>query len=361
MKCAGRFHGAWLAATMVLGVVPRAIADAASDAKDLFTKGRELRAGGDCKGAAPLFRKAYQLLPTGLGSLRNLAECEEALSLYASSRRDWLELKRAVITVKDTKYDGWDADAAAAAARLAPKVSKLTVVLVDAEGEAKLEGKATEGLTITIGGEPLDRTLVGTELDRDPGTYAIKVEGGKTPAEQSETLGAGEKKSVKLAVTRLPADVVVKNDGEGSSELGKGVSGPDGDRTALRDTGATARTFGFIGLGVAGAAAIGAVAFVFVRSSALSQVESKCPKYASQPCGPSVKDDVDRGRTASTLVDVFGGIALVAGIVGVTLVLANPKPSSAATGSTGSSGASSLHLSPLAGHGTGGAMLWGSF
>ena len=346
MKPARRSVSALLVSVLMLGVVPNAFADAASDAKDLFTKGRELRAGGDCKGALPLFRKAYQLLPSGLGSLRNAAECEESLSLYASSRRDWLELKRSVLTAKDSKYDGWDADADAAAARLAPKLSKLTVVLVDADDDKPLEGKDLEGLSITIGGEPLERTLVGTELDRDPGTYAIKVEGGKAPAEQSVTLAAGEKKSVKLAIAHVPADAVVK-DGEGEGD-GKGAA-----TLPPRDTGATGRTFGWIGIGVAGAAAIGAVAFVFVRSSALSQVESKCPNYSSQPCGSNVKDDVDRGKMASTMVDVFGGVAIVAGIVGVTLVLANPKPASTSTGS--------LHLSPLAGYGTGGALLTGSF
>jgi hypothetical protein len=333
---------------MALGVVPQAFGDAASDAKDLFTKGRELRAAGDCKAAVPLFRKAYQLLPAGLGSLRNLAECEESLSRYASSRRDWLELKRAVITAKDPKYDGWDADAEAAAARLAPKVSRLTIVLVDAADDARLEGNALSGLTVTVGGELLDHSLIGTELDRDPGTYAITVEGGDEPAEQSVTLAPGEKKSVKLAVKPAKA-TVVKNEGDAGpvSEVG------GNDKLPERDTGATARTFGWIGIGVAGAAAIGAVAFVFVRSSALSQVESKCPNYASQPCGSNVKDDVDRGKTASTLVDVFGGVAIVAGIVGVTLVLANPKPSSTTT--------SSLNVSPLAGNGSGGAMLWGNF
>ena len=351
MKRSPRSVSALLAAVMVLGVAPRALADAASDAKDLFTKGRELRAGGDCKGALPLFHKAYQLLPSGLGSLRNLAECEESLSLYASARRDWLELKRAVLTVKDVKYDGWGTDADAAAARLAPKVSKLTLVLVDDDDDHKLEGKELEGLTITIGGEVLERTLIGTELDRDPGTYAIEVDGGQAPAKQSVTLGTGEAKSVKLAIKR-PTDMVVKNDGDAGVGVGAGAG--DGGAPPPRDTGATGRTFGWIGIGLAGASAIGAVAFVFVRSSALSQVESKCPNYTSQPCGSNVKDDVDRGKMASTMVDVFGGVAIVAGIVGVTLVLANGKPSSTTS-------SASLQISPLAGYGSGGAMLTGRF
>ncbi|HEY8089995.1 MAG TPA: hypothetical protein VIF09_19170, partial [Polyangiaceae bacterium] len=47
-----------------------ALADPVADAKDLFTRGRELRTRGDCTGALPLFRKAYELYPAGLGSER---------------------------------------------------------------------------------------------------------------------------------------------------------------------------------------------------------------------------------------------------------------------------------------------------
>src|SRR5437867_2115144 len=90
---------------------PPALASPETDAKDLFARGRELRANNDCGSAAPLFRKAWTVYPQGLGSLRNLAECEEQLGHFASSRRAWLDLKRALITApNDPKYDGWDKD-----------------------------------------------------------------------------------------------------------------------------------------------------------------------------------------------------------------------------------------------------------
>ena len=54
-------------------------ADAESDAKDLFARGRELRNKGDCANASPLFYKAWRIFPSGLGNLRNYAECEEQL------------------------------------------------------------------------------------------------------------------------------------------------------------------------------------------------------------------------------------------------------------------------------------------
>src|SRR5438270_653590 len=65
-------------------------ADAESDAKDLFARAHAMRKSGDCGGAVPLFRKAYAIYPKGLGSLRNIAECEEQIGHPASSRRAML-------------------------------------------------------------------------------------------------------------------------------------------------------------------------------------------------------------------------------------------------------------------------------
>ncbi len=73
-----------------LALARPARADDEADAKDLFERGRTLRASGDCASAAPLFRRAYAAYPAGLGSLRNLAECEESLGKWASARRSWL-------------------------------------------------------------------------------------------------------------------------------------------------------------------------------------------------------------------------------------------------------------------------------
>src|ERR1700761_8656544 len=90
---------AWLFATTAIATTlpPRAArADSAAEAKELFGHARELRGHGDCAGAVPLFRKAYEMYPAGLGSLRNLAECEESLQKFASARHAWLDLKQAL-------------------------------------------------------------------------------------------------------------------------------------------------------------------------------------------------------------------------------------------------------------------------
>lgn len=332
-----------LAAVLVLAMLPFASLARASeaDAKDLFVRGRELRAKGDCAGAVVLFRKAQQLFPAGLGSLRNLAECEEELGKFATSRRTWLDLKRAVITAKDPKYDGWEADADAAAARLQPKVARVTIeVMVKGEsGQAPMAESSK--LKVTVNGELLDARLVGTTLDRDAGTYAIKIEGGKELVEKSVVVVTGETKVVHLVVEENPAE--------------KGDKGGGTTTTFTPDVrpSNTLRTVGFVSIGVGVASFVGAGVMLAVRGSALSEIKGPCPTL--RDCPAEVQGAVDRGETASALVNVFTIVGVLGVGAGVALVLTHPSSSDPKSGTT------TVHLSPFASAQGGGASLWGSF
>lgn len=304
------------------------------DAKDLFARGRELRTKGDCAGAIPLFAKAWQLYPKGLGSLRNLAECNEHLGKYASARRAWLDLSRALLTVKDAKYAGWSEDAQAADARLAPKVARLTVVVHES-------GKGV-ALSVLVNGEVLDPKLLDIALDRDPGTYVVRVEGGKEPVEKSVSVASGEAKTVTLDVEHptTATTTVTTPKPEPKPILPEQPATTSGTRTA-----------GFVTLGVGGGAlAVAGIALV-VRQKALGDLKDACPYYESKPCPTSTESIVDRGKTASTLVTVFSVIGAVGIGTGVTLLVMGSSDSP----KTG------MALSPWAGPSGGGATLQGSF
>jgi hypothetical protein len=284
-------------------------ADPVSDAKDLFARGRDLRASGDCASAVVAFRKAYALYPAGLGSLRNTAECEEQLAHFASSRRAWLDLKRALVTMKDPKYDGWDRDAGDAAARLAPKVATLTVDVnvVGPNGETV----STDSVEVTVNGEKLPSTLLGTALDRDPGKYVVRVTGATVTTELSRdvTLTAGDGQRIALRVVVKQAEAPKTGGGEQPFVPHRSD-----------DAGAGRRTAGWITIAFGGAALVGAGISLIVRQNALSDLQSKCPNYGSTPCDSSLKPTVDRGGTASLLFDVLGVAGLVAVAGGIVLV-----------------------------------------
>jgi hypothetical protein len=325
----------WLllpAAVLVLGtgLVPAvARADPASDAKDLFARGRDMRARGDCAGAAGLFRRAWETFPEGLGSLRNLAECEEQLGHFASSRRAWLDLKRGLITTSDHKYDGWSQDADQAAARLAPKLATVTIDLnlVGPDGAATTGGK---GVDVTMDGEPLATVLIGTPLERDPGRHVVRVGGARVhdPQQKALDLAAGDTKRVAMRVVVTP-DKSDPNDA--AVPAAGGAQG--GSEPPIEDGGASARAtrrmIGWIAIGAGGASLVGAGISLGVRQAALNDVNGTCHNGM---CPNGWQSTVSRGDLAATLVNVLGAVGILGVAGGIVLLSTSADPATAHAG-----------------------------
>jgi hypothetical protein len=301
-------------ATLGLGA-RGARADATGDAKDLFARGRALRQQGDCVAAVQAFRTAYALYPAGLGSLRNVAECEERLGHFASARRAWLDLKRALVGNDDRKYDSWSTDAEEAAAHLA---SKLATLVIEVEGPEP---------QVSVDGEPLDPKLLSTPLDRDPGRYTVRATAGHGGAavEEAVDLVAGATRHVKLRppVLAIATATGASTPGDPSISMATSTARP-------ADTSAPppATTAGRILVGVGAASLVGAGISLVIRQSAAGDLDDACPTHVG--CSPSLQSTVDRGNTASVLFDVLGvaGVACVAG--GVALVLTSRHAAPAA-------------------------------
>jgi hypothetical protein len=295
-------------------------ADPASDAKDLFARGRDLRSQGDCASAVGFFRKAFDLYPAGLGSGRNLAECEEQLGHFASARRAWLDIKRALVTTDDRKYDGWSQDADKAAARLAPKLAVVTidVNVVGPAGAASPGG--SKGVDVTLDGEPLAPALLGTPLERDPGRHVVRAAGARVQDAQQKMidLAAGDSKRVALRVVVTP-EATDPNDAVAPAQ--PGVATPD---DAAEHSRQTRRTYGWISVGIGSAALVGALVSLVIRQTALNDVQNQCP--SEKNCSTSLQPEASRGQTASTLFDVLGVVGVLAAGAGVALVLTSASP-----------------------------------
>jgi hypothetical protein len=293
-------------------------ADPMSEAKDLFAHGRELRLAGDCGNAADLFRKAYQLFPAGLGSLRNLAECEESLAHFVSAKHAWSELLRAVHATDETKYAGWEGDADAAVARLAPKVAALAIDLdvVSPRGD-RLKAANVD---VLVDGEKLAPALVGTPIERDPGHHVARVTGTGVEGqpEGSVELAAGESKRVTLRV-------VVQGQGAsaGGAPTVRAAVGPAHDEDSART-----RAFGFGALGVSAASLVGAAVAFGIRQSALDTLNGQCPRHVQ--CDPSLQSTVDRGSSAQSAAIVLGVVSGIALASGVVMLILAPRRAHAA-------------------------------
>jgi tetratricopeptide (TPR) repeat protein len=271
----------------------------ADDAESFFAQGRALRAQGKCADAIPAFRHALELRPQGLGSLRNIAECEQELGQYASARIDWWGLRRAVLQSSETKYETWEKDAEQAYNSLEGKVAHLTV---------RVQGPAPERAQISVDGKPLDPRLVGVELERDLGPHTVEAAyGGATPVSESRTLTAG---AHEVVVLELPAPV------EALAAVAAPPPAPT-NRPPLRNAGIAA-------LAVGGAGLVGLLASIGVRQSALSAFSVCAPSY--QACPANLRDDQSKGQTASALVTAFSVVTALGVGTGVPLFLVGNRP-----------------------------------
>ena len=331
MSFVRKVAAATVACVSFIAVAP-AHADPQADAKDLFVRGRDLRQGGDCSGASEMFRRAYQVYPHGLGSLRNLAECEEQLGHYASARRAWLDLKRGVnLQPNDPKYEGWDKDAVDAAARLKPRVALVTVDVI--VKSPQYEGPASDktGAELYINGEKVASNLIGTELDRDPGTYTFRAQAPDAqPVEQKFSLAAGDVRQIKLRLLVVPKAAPAQEDLERAERA------------------RTQKTWGYVALGVGGVTLGGALATALIFNGAKSDVERECPSL--QDCPRSLESTKDTGELMATLTNVLLPVGIVFAGVGITLLATAKSTDPTKTSST-------VRLSPT----FGGAALGGTF
>ncbi len=261
------------------------------DSKTLFAKARELRLANKCEEAAPLFQKAFEIFPDGLGSLRNLAECQEQLGRFASARRSWWDLRRAALGTTESKYEGWAAHAESAYAKLEPKVPHLVL---------KVEN-APPKFSVTLNGQPLDGRLLGTDLEQDVGELVIVLrDGSAVPQTRTIKLAEGQRETLTL-VSTAPKE----------SRTGREPtrSGP----SPLIITGGVA-------FGLAGASVGGLIGGVVMRNGALDAVDAACPSYTN--CDRSLQEDVDQGELGATLVNVFAATSGAFAALGVGLTVA---------------------------------------
>jgi hypothetical protein len=276
---------ALVALALVLVVAPARAGR--GDAETLFAEGRRFRMAGNCAAAVVRFRQALHAYPEGLGSLRNIAECETKLGRYASARRSWWELRRRVLASQDPKYDGWDEHAAKAHRALDRKVARLVI---------EVRGPDPERARVKIVDQVVPPRLIGVALERDLGEVTITVHyGAKDPLTREIALSEGERERVSFTLPYGPP--------------------PDDTLSPITIGGITGFAVGIVG-------AVGFGVALGIRQDALADLETECPAYEATGCPASVQDTVDRGTTASSFVTA-GAVVMGAGLVsGVALVLA---------------------------------------
>lgn len=285
-------------AALLLGLQSPEASAQARQSDTFFAEGRKLRQAGKCQEALIVFKRSLELDPARIGSLRNIAECEVELRRHASARRSYWDLRRAALQSSDPRYQGWDKDAEAAYDALTPKVPRLTIKL-SGGGDARRRTK------VTIDGLPLDPRMIDVELEQDEGSHTVEADyGAVSPMVEKVSLREGERRTLTLIIPEAATPAASSS-----------ARGP-------------LFVAGVSGLALGGAALIGFGIAAGVREGALSEVSATCPGL--QGCDPALESAVDRGKAASTMVNVFLGVAGVSLAGGAVLLIVDGarKPSS---------------------------------
>ncbi len=283
-------------------------------ARELFLQARDLRTGGDLKGAIDKFRGAYATAPTPIIGLE--------LGRTYMQKGDLIEAREAFLAVGRLKVEADETsksaqartEATELAEQLRPKIATLVV---------KVTGATSDGATVALTVDGANVPLISGSATRkvNPGKHELVVKTGTSEKRDSVELAEGESKEVTEdlgtatsvgAVTPVPTTPPTASAGDAAST-------PDWVRPAMIYGG-----FGLAGAGVIMGSVTGVVALGKART-----VKNECP---GQVCPESARKDVTSGRTFSTLSTVgfiAGAVGAGAGLVGLFVLKPAPAKSDA--------------------------------
>jgi hypothetical protein len=189
-----------IASAIVLATTPAAAQPAGAQAEVLFRQGREQMAAGKLAEACASFAESQKLEPA-VGTLLNLAGCNEKRHLIASAWGQFLEAERQTRFATDAATKKLHRIAADHATKLEPRISKLTISVA---GDSHVDG-----LEVLRDDTAIDPAMWNRALPIDGGRYTIiaRAPGSTAWATQIIVAPEGDTKAVdvpKLATAPLP-------------------------------------------------------------------------------------------------------------------------------------------------------------
>lgn len=264
-----------------------------------MAEARTLRDDHDLKGALDAFRKAHSIMKvpsTGFEVASTLMQ----LGHYVEAQEAAQEVVDLPVVPKEPEPF---VAAREAAAKLAAEAgAKIAYIKLDIKGVP--EGKSVD---VTIDGLSIAPEAVGSSIKRNPGTHQIIIKGPSTRTFDVE-LAEGSVKDINVDFTPV------------KKEEPKPIEpAPKEEPTPSR----LMRPLPLIGFGVAGAGIIAGTVTGLMAMSKGSTVKDSC---IDTRCPPSVKDDLDSGKTLGTISTISFAAAGVGAVVGVIGYLQDPKP-----------------------------------
>jgi hypothetical protein len=290
-------------------------------ATSLFEEGRVAANKGDLVTACAKFAESERLDPK-VGTLLNLAQCEEKLGRLLSARQHWLEAIALATTAKDDRL----AVAQQRLAALQPLIPRITV---------KVSGTAS-AVVVQRDGELFPADLIGLPQLIDPGDHRFEISAeGRGTTTTKVTIAQGDRLEVVLTVAPAKADAPTAP----PVIAGPVVPASTPPSTPPRDAGGLPSQKVFaLAIGAAGVVAVGVgVGFGLHALSRYDDSEPFCDdRDGCDDEGLGIRKDARRAATWST-VGFAVGLGALAGatVLWLTAPKANAPSAKIAIGPSG--------------------------
>lgn len=306
---------ALLAAAFALPASP-ARADDNAAAEALFQQAKTLKDAGQWAAACPKFEASYKLDKT-LGTLMNLADCEEHVDRIATAWAHWGEAVELAQKAGDKRADF-------ATKRRDALTKRLPMIRIEVAA-------GTSTLAIFRDGVRIDPAAYGVPLPSDPGTRTLTVRRG------DETL-AEKKVTAKESDTQVVSFDLVA--------IEKAAPPPRAASSAQRTAGFVVGGIGVGAVLIAGGLEIGAL---------VAKGTAGSPGHCTEKfCTPKGTEAIARARTLANAGQWLGIGGILVTAVGLTLVLTSPSSTAPAKA------ALPFSVAPWLGPGTAGIAVGGA-
>lgn len=286
---------AWLLA----GAAPaRADDTSVAAATVLFDEAVKLMDAGRAPEACPKLARSQALAPSG-GTLLVLAECHEKTGKTASA---WLAFREAATRAAGAGKREAEASALARAARLEPKLPRLTVTIPAAT--------KTSGLEVRRDGVLVKEAELGVAVPADPGPHEMQATAPHMkPFKKTITMRPGE--TLDFAVPPLAPETVEAGGGEG---LVTTTSEPPHEEPASHGAGQRIAGVVVMGAGVASLAIGGVFGFLAKSKNDEALEPQNCPTESQCTSkGLSLTDEAKTRALVSTILVAVGAAGVIGG------------------------------------------------
>ncbi|MFO0564592.1 MAG: hypothetical protein U0263_02960 [Polyangiaceae bacterium] len=302
----------WLVvATLGLASAPASAEGDAAAAEQLYKEAKALAKAGNYAEACPKFDASYKL-DKGLGTLVNLADCNERVGKTATAWAQWNEAADLARREKDKR----EKFAAERRDKLEPKLAKLKVEVAN----------PVASLAVYRADSKLEPASFGVALAVDPGEVAVSVRRGDKIL-KTETVSAKEASTSSVSFDLAAID---KEFPEEKASPAPTVA-PTATPTASAPPpppppppSSSQKTIGWVvgGVGVAALLTAGALEVVAASKKSKADEPDQCLNGYCSPNGIETVDSAKRYATIGQWVGV-GGVLFTA--VGATLILTAPS------------------------------------